>query len=121
MRRSGRANISAETLGAAFRRWSCGLQQRQAAAEIGISVATYCNWETNRSEPDLRNIPAAIQFLGFDWRPQGKTLGARLRRARTAAGLSDNRIGRASRGRPKHRLRMGGGSTRPVDAILGET
>lgn len=78
------------TLGAAFRtrRWMLGLDQKLAAEEIGVSVKTYCGWETNRSEPDLRNIPAAIRFLGFDWRPQGASLAARVHRARTAAGLS---------------------------------
>ena len=78
------------TLGAAFRarRWSHGLDQKQAAEEIGVSTKTYCGWERNRSEPDLRNIPTAIRFLGFDWRPEGDNLGARIRRARTAAGLS---------------------------------
>ena len=53
-------------LGAAFRvrRWSRGLEQREAAAEIGVSIATYRGWETNRYEPDLRHVPAAIRFLG---------------------------------------------------------
>lgn len=59
-----------------------------AAEEIGVSVKIYCGWETNRHEPDLRNIPAAIGFLGFDWRSHGASLGARIHYARTAAGLS---------------------------------
>ena len=42
----------------------------------------------DRREPDLRNIPAAIRFLGFDWRRQGASLGERIRQARTAVGLS---------------------------------
>src|SRR4028118_1465543 len=74
------------------RRWSLGLDQKDAAKEIGVSVATYCGWETNRREPALRNIPAAIRFLGFERRPQGATLGGRVRHARTAAGLSITRL-----------------------------
>lgn len=40
------------TLGAAFRtrRWSRGLDQKQAAEEIGVSVKTYAGWETNCQE-----------------------------------------------------------------------
>jgi transcriptional regulator with XRE-family HTH domain len=78
------------TLAAVFRerRSSRGQEQRAAAAEIGVSLATYRGWEANRTTPDLRNIPAAIGFLGFDWRPAGVSLSDRLRRARTAAGLS---------------------------------
>ena len=90
LRRYERTKVPEGTLGAAFRaqRWSRFLDQKQAAEEIGVTVATYCNWEVNRAEPDLRNIPAAIWFLGFDWRPKGVTLGERIRRARTAAALS---------------------------------
>lgn len=78
------------TLGATFRarRWSRGLEQREAARQIGVSVATYCGWETNRRRPDLRHVPAAIRFLGFDWRQFGPSLGDRIRHARTAAGMS---------------------------------
>jgi transcriptional regulator with XRE-family HTH domain len=90
LRRYERTKVPEGTLGAAFRerRWSRGLEQWQAAEQIGISVATYRNWEVNRSEPDLRHIPAAIRFLGFDWRLSDASLGARIGLARTAAGLS---------------------------------
>jgi hypothetical protein len=59
-----------------------------AFEEIGVSVATYRDWEMDRQGPDLRNVPAAIRFLGFGWRPQNITFGARIHRTRTAAGLS---------------------------------
>jgi transcriptional regulator with XRE-family HTH domain len=90
LRRYERTKVPAGTLGAAFRerRWSRGLEQWEAAEEIGVSVATYRAWETNRMKPDLRNIPAAIRFVGLDWRPQHASLGGRIRRMRTAAGLS---------------------------------
>jgi transcriptional regulator with XRE-family HTH domain len=85
-----RTKVPAGTLGATFRecRWSRGLDQMDAAAEVGVSVAAYCGWENNLQQPDLRNIPAANRFLGFDWRLPSTTLGDRIRRARTAAGLS---------------------------------
>ncbi|MGZ5449708.1 MAG: helix-turn-helix domain-containing protein [Thermoanaerobaculia bacterium] len=90
LRHYERTEVPEGTLGAAFRsrRWSRGLDQKEAAEEIGVSVNAYSGWETNRREPDLRNMPAAVRFLGSDWRPQGASLGDRIRGARTAAGLS---------------------------------
>jgi transcriptional regulator with XRE-family HTH domain len=85
-----RTKVPLGTLGAAFRqrRWSRGLEQLQAASEIGVSAATYCAWETNRREPALRHLPTAIRFLGFDWRQPPTSIGAQIHQARTAAGLS---------------------------------
>jgi DNA-binding transcriptional regulator YiaG len=90
LRRYERLKVPEGTLGAALRvrRWSRGLEQMEAAQEIGVSVATYRGWETNRRQPDLRHIPAAILFLGFDWRERGASLGEAIRYARTAAALS---------------------------------
>lgn len=90
IRRYERAKVPTGTLGAAFRerRWSRGLEQWEAAEEIGVSTATYRNWGVNRSVPALKHIPAAIQFLGFDWRETGESLGARIRHFRTTGGLS---------------------------------
>jgi transcriptional regulator with XRE-family HTH domain len=90
LRRHERIKVPEGTLGAAFRarRWSRGLEQWEAALEIGVSVNTYCAWETNRRQPDLRYIPPAIRFLGSDWREPGQSLGERIRHKRTAAGLS---------------------------------
>lgn len=89
-RRYERAKVPAGTLGAAFRerRWRRGLDQREAAKEIGVSIKTYCGWETNRTTPAVIHLPAAIAFLGHDWRERDATLGGRLRLARTAAGLT---------------------------------
>jgi DNA-binding transcriptional regulator YiaG len=85
-----RAKVPVCTLGGKFRerRWQLGLEQHEAADKIGVSLAAYRSWETNRQKPDLRNVPAAIRFVGFDWRIQGASLGDQIRHARTAAGLS---------------------------------
>jgi DNA-binding transcriptional regulator YiaG len=90
IRRYERVKVPAGTLGAAFRerRWSRHLEQWQAAHEIGVSVDTYRAWETNRRRPELRHLPAAICFLGFDWRKAASSLSEQIRRARTAAGMS---------------------------------
>jgi DNA-binding XRE family transcriptional regulator len=89
-RRYERAKVPAGTLGAAFRerRWSRGLEQWQAAKEIGVSTATYRNWEVNRAAPTVKHLPGAIAFLGYDWRGSGETFGARVRIVRTERGLS---------------------------------
>jgi transcriptional regulator with XRE-family HTH domain len=90
LRRYERTKVPEGTLGTAFRerRWFRGLEQHDAAAEISVSVATYRNWEVNRSVPTVKHIPRAIEFLGFDWRDSGETFGERLRAVRTRRGLS---------------------------------
>jgi transcriptional regulator with XRE-family HTH domain len=93
-RRYERAKIPAGTLGAAFRerRWSHGLQQWEAAKEIGVGVAAYRNWEVNRSVPTVKHLPGAIAFLGYDWRTSNGTFGDRVRTARTGRGLSIRKL-----------------------------
>jgi len=81
-RRGRSAPPSVQGAGAAA--WSNGKWRR----EIGVSVATYRGWETNRTAPALIHVPAAIAFLGYDWRESDGTLGGRLRLARTAHGLT---------------------------------
>lgn len=46
LRRYERTKVPDDTLGVAFRnkRWVRGLEQREAAAEIGTTLATYRNW-----------------------------------------------------------------------------
>jgi len=82
--------LPAGTLGATFRerRWSRGLEQLQAAKEIGVSTATYRSWEVNHSVPALKYLPAAIAFLGYDWRPAPHSFGESLRFKRTSLGWS---------------------------------
>jgi transcriptional regulator with XRE-family HTH domain len=89
-RRYERAKVPAGTLGAAFRerRWSRGLEQWQAAKEIGVSTATYRNWEVNRNLPTVKHLPGTIAFLGYDWRSSNGSFGNRVRTARTGRGLS---------------------------------
>jgi DNA-binding XRE family transcriptional regulator len=64
------------------------LEQWQAAKEIGVSTATYRNWEVNRSVPAVKHLPTAIAFLDYDWRGSGETFGDRVRTVRTERGLS---------------------------------
>jgi transcriptional regulator with XRE-family HTH domain len=62
--------------------------QREVAEEIGVDTTSIFNWEGNRSSPEVRYMPAIIDFLGYDPRPQANTLAEKLIRQRTSLGLS---------------------------------
>ncbi len=76
------------------RRLDLGLLQRQVARKVGAHLATITNWETGKTEPELKFLPAVIAFLGFDPRPEGRTFGERLYRTRTARGMSHRVLAR---------------------------
>jgi transcriptional regulator with XRE-family HTH domain len=86
----GRYPIQLQRLGDHIRkrRLDLGLRQREVARQLGADLATILNWEKGRSEPTLRFLPAILAFLGSDPRPASQTFGERLRRVRTAQGLS---------------------------------
>lgn len=83
-----------ETIGEHIRcaRLDQGLLQRDVAEIIGVSQSTVLNWETQGVEPEVRYLPSIIAFLGFDPRPEGKTLGEKVRRRREALGLSQRKL-----------------------------
>lgn len=85
-----RRDVASGTLGAQLRarRHVLRLEQQETAGQLGVSTATYRNWEMNRRAPDLRHTPAAITFLGYDWRETKGTLGEQIRAARIGKGLS---------------------------------
>ena len=68
--------------------------QQGAAAEIGVPVATYRRWEVNQAVPTLKYLPAAIAFLGYDWRPAPHSLGESLRFRRMRLGWSLRELAR---------------------------
>ena len=70
------------------RRMDLGLLQREVAVIIGVDTTTVFNWESNRTEPNLQTWPAVLTFLGYDPRPEGQTVGEKLRRHREGLGLS---------------------------------
>jgi DNA-binding XRE family transcriptional regulator len=65
-----------------------GITQKEAARQIGANQWTVINWEKDRTQVAVRYVPAVIRFLGYDPFPKGKTLGERLRDARSIRGLS---------------------------------
>jgi transcriptional regulator with XRE-family HTH domain len=71
-----------------------GLLQRQLAVRIGCSQASLLNWETEKSEPEVRFLPAILAFLGYDPRPAPGGFGERLRHTREARGFSQGALAR---------------------------
>ncbi|MFH1265335.1 MAG: helix-turn-helix domain-containing protein [Planctomycetota bacterium] len=74
------------------RRLDLGLLQREVARRIGVETATVTNWELGHSWPDFRSLPAIIDFLGYDPRPDPKTVGQALKRHRKGQGISQREL-----------------------------
>ncbi len=72
------------------------MTQRRLAKLLGVHPATVSNWESGATSPELRLLPRVLDYLGRDPRPEPEpdVLGALLRRARTAAGISIEELAR---------------------------
>jgi transcriptional regulator with XRE-family HTH domain len=70
------------------RRLNLGLLQREAAKRLEVNTATVTNWELGHSTPEFRSLPAILDFLGYDPRPQPGTVGQALKRYRQGQGMS---------------------------------
>ena len=79
-----------ETIGDRIRRRRLALKltQKDVAEAVRVDECSVFNWEANISQPDLRYIPAVIDFLGYNPLPRAETLSERLVRHRTSVGLS---------------------------------
>lgn len=104
------------------RRLDLGILQKDVAQQIGVSKATITNWESDHNFPELRFIPAIIEFLDY-WPYDTPTdnLGQQIVAKRTRQRLSQKELARllgvdpstlrrweGSRGQPlmKHRVRV---------------
>lgn len=70
------------------RRLDRELRQRDVAEMLGVSQATYENWELDQREPEVRCWPGLIGFLGYDPSPEPRTLGERVKAKRRREGLT---------------------------------
>jgi transcriptional regulator with XRE-family HTH domain len=77
------------------RRMDLDLLQADVAAQIGVHVLSVTNWENGHAEPELRHVPAIIEFLGCDPQPEPKTIGERLVRYREIRGWSQKQLAEA--------------------------
>jgi hypothetical protein len=55
--------------------------------QLGVDKTSVFNWEANTS-PEIRYMPAIIDFLGYDPLPAAKGWGERLVRRRTTLGMT---------------------------------
>jgi transcriptional regulator with XRE-family HTH domain len=74
------------------RRLDLGHSCKAAAGLIGIDPETLRNYETGRTEPEVRVLPLLTSYLGYSPLPVGETRGARIKSARLARGLSRRRL-----------------------------
>jgi transcriptional regulator with XRE-family HTH domain len=74
------------------RRLDLKLLQKQAADQIGVHEMTITSWESNATVPEVRYMPAIIQFLGYDPLPLANSLTERLVAARKRFGLSQRKM-----------------------------
>ena len=74
------------------RRLDLGLLQRQVAVQLGVNTSTVTNWELSHNSPDFRFLPAIIEFLGCDPRPEPETIGQTLIRHREGRGMSQKEL-----------------------------
>jgi transcriptional regulator with XRE-family HTH domain len=64
------------------------LWQEHVAAELGVSVSTIWNWETDHTGVATRFLPKVVAFLGYDPREESGNLGDRIRMQRERQGLT---------------------------------
>ena len=58
------------------------------AEELNVNEMIVCNWETNRTFPQLRFIPRITAFLGYDpYDSPPQALGKRIIATRRRLGL----------------------------------
>lgn len=74
------------------RRLDLKLLQKQVADQIGVHEQTVTGWERNATIPEVRYIPAIIQFLGYNPLPAASSLPERLATERKALGLSQRKM-----------------------------
>ena len=75
------------------RRLDLGLLQKDIAKEIDVNKSTITNWEINHKYPELRFIPAIIEFLGYwPYDTPGDNLGQQIVAARRKLGLSQKKL-----------------------------
>jgi transcriptional regulator with XRE-family HTH domain len=68
------------------------LLQRQVAEQIGVHEMTITSWESNATVPEVRYMPAIIQFLGYNPLSAAGSFPERLASARRALGLSQRKM-----------------------------
>jgi len=90
-----------------------GLFQRDVALKIGADTTSVTNWEKGHTEPELRFLPAILSFLGYDPRPQPRSIGEKLVAFRLAKGWARPRLAAELRVDPSTLARWETGKREP--------
>jgi DNA-binding XRE family transcriptional regulator len=72
------------------KRLDLNLSQTQVAKIINVTTDTITNWELNRSEPSLNQIPKIISFLGYSPDINENP----IKKYRTKKGISQKKLAR---------------------------
>jgi transcriptional regulator with XRE-family HTH domain len=71
-----------------------GLDQKEVAQIIGVSVFSIIHWENGQHAPEIGFIPTIIRFLGYDPDPEPTSLGERMLAARRRLGITQRQLAR---------------------------
>ncbi len=91
-----RIPVAPQTVGDHIRKRRLGLKlfQKDVAEQLGVNKTSIFNWEANTSAPEIRYMPAIIDFLGYDPLPEAEGWGERLVRYRTSLGMTQKEASR---------------------------
>jgi transcriptional regulator with XRE-family HTH domain len=103
------------------RRLDLGLLQRETAERMGVDETTICNWESNRTSPQIHQVPEVIRFLGYNPLQVPETLSDTLRLARKVQGLTQKEMARRLGIDPTTLARWERGKSRPSRKLLRMT
>jgi transcriptional regulator with XRE-family HTH domain len=78
-----------------------GLFQKEVAQHIGVDVMTICNWEGNKSRPQIQFFPVIVKFLHYNPLPPPDSPCQRLVFYRQMHGLSQRNLAKRTGIDPK--------------------
>jgi transcriptional regulator with XRE-family HTH domain len=93
--------------------------QKEVAERIGVDKTSVFNWEANTACPEVRYMPAIIQFLDYDPLPEPNGWSERLIRHRTSLGLSQRGAAKRLGVDPSTLAKWERGEREPTGALLG--
>jgi transcriptional regulator with XRE-family HTH domain len=102
-----------------LRRLGLKMLQREVAERLGVGETSVSKWEADTSQPDLKYMPAVIQFLGCNPLSAAKGWGERLVRQRATLGLSQKDAALKIGVDPGTLARWERGERKPAGALLG--
>ena len=118
-RRPVRIPLEPKTIGDHIRRkrLSMKLLQKEVAERIGVKHTSMYIWEGNHATPEVRYMPAIIEFLGHNPLPLATNWAERLVRHRTTLGLTQGESARRIGVDPSTLARWERGEREPSGAL----